>query len=251
MDDFLLVEPRDAWVEITFNRPQVLNALNEAALLQLHRTLGRLGDQAACRAIILTGAGERAFCAGADVAEMCALSSDEVNRFAALGQEAAFAIERCPKPVIAAVNGFALGGGCEIALACDLIFAADSAQFGLPELTLGILPGWGGTQRLPRRVGLGRAREMIYSSRRVGAEEAARIGLADRVVPRELLLQETRAVAAHLGTLSAAAVAAAKEALAAAASTSLEQGCGREAELFVRTFATEERPAAMGKFLKR
>jgi enoyl-CoA hydratase len=251
MNDFLLVEPRDRWVEVTFNRPQVLNALNRAALLQLHRTIDELGADPDCRAVILTGAGERAFSAGADVAEMCDLSGDEVNRFAALGQEVAFAIERCPKPVIAAVNGFALGGGCEVALACDLIFAADTAQIGLPELTLGILPGWGGTQRLPRRVGIGRAREIIYTGRRVAAEEALRIGLVDRTVPRELLLQESCAVASYLATLSPPAVAAAKEALRAAASTSLVEGCGREAELFVQTFATEERPTAMGKFLKR
>src|SRR5436305_8959496 len=167
---------------------------------------------------------------------------------AARGREGTFALGGCQQAVSAAVNGFAVGGGCELALACDLIFASDTAQLGLPEVNLGIIPGWGGTQRLPRRVGIGRAREMIYTGRRVGADEALRIGLVDRFVPHQMLLHEVRAFATQLGTLSQPALAAAKESLRHAVTLSIAEGCQREAELFAVAFESEGRVEAMGKF---
>jgi enoyl-CoA hydratase len=203
-----------------------------------------------CRSVILSGAGERAFTAGADLREMARSTSGEVGRFLALGQEVAFALERCSRPVIAALNGFALGGGCEMALACDFILASETAEIGLPEVHVGILPGWGGTQRLPRRIGLGRAREMILTGRRVPSAEALAIGLFDEVHLPDGLLPAARALAARLSELSPAALAAAKRAVNSAGDLSLQDGCALEAELFVQLFDTEERRAAMQRFVK-
>jgi enoyl-CoA hydratase len=249
--DLVLVAPQDGWTELTLNRPEVLNALNRATLLALMDAVRDASARPGCRVLILTGAGERAFTAGADVAEISALQEDEVGRFLALGQEAAFTLEGCPQPVIAAVNGYALGGGCELALACDLVFAAETAQLGLPEVHLGIIPGWGGTQRLPRRIGLARARELVYTGRRVEATEALRIGLVDRVVPPARLVEEARGFAAELAGRSGPALAAAKAALRASADQSLTDGCAREAELFASIFDTAERRTAMAKYRKR
>jgi enoyl-CoA hydratase len=250
-DGPVLVAEQAGWVEITLNRPAVLNALNQATLLALMEAVREASARPACRALILTGAGDRAFTAGADVAEMSGLEVDEVGRFLALGQEAAFVLEGCPQPVIAAVNGYALGGGCELALACDLVFAAESAQLGLPEVHLGIIPGWGGTQRLPRRIGLARARELTYTGRRVPAAEALRLGLVDRVVPAAHLMEEARAFAAELAGKSGPALAAAKAATRTSLDLNLTDGAAREAELFTAAFDTGERRAAMARFLKR
>jgi enoyl-CoA hydratase len=250
MPDTVAVLRQRSWLELTISRPQVRNALDRATLAHLRELVQDASTSPGSRAVIITGEGDRAFSAGADIPEMFDLREDEVARFAELGQEVTFAIEACPLPVIAAVNGVAFGGGCEIALACDLIFAADTAQLGLPEVTLAIIPGWGGTQRLVPRVGIGRAREMILTGRRVGAEEALRIGLVDRVVPADRVMEEARFFAAQLATLSAPALAAAKEALRSAVPLSPD-GFRREAELFCKTFETEERPQAMGRFLKR
>src|SRR5262249_23002973 len=156
--------------------------------------------------------------------EMRLMPEEEAPEFAALGQQVTLALEACPQPVIAAVNGAALGGGCELALACDMIFAAANAQLGLPEITLGVIPGWGGTQRLPRRVGIGRAREIVFTGRKVDAEEALRIGLVDRLVPQDMLMHEVRAFATQLGTFSEPALAAAKEALRNAVTLSIAEG---------------------------
>lgn len=251
MNDLILSYHEDGWTELTLNRSEVLNALSRGLLTALLAAVREASARPECRVLILTGAGERAFAAGADIAEMAGLQPDEVGRFVALGQEVTVALEACPQPVIAAVNGYALGGGCEIALACDLIVASNTAQFGQPEVTLGVPPGWGGTQRLPRRVGIGIARRMIYTGERVGAEEALGIGLADRVVPAGLLQQETRAFAAQLAAHSREGMAASKEALHAAGDLPLGDGLAREAELFARAFATDARRAAMERFVKR
>ncbi len=250
MSDLVLVDRREGWTELTLNRPQVLNALNRELLRALDEAIHTACDDPDCHALILTGAGERAFAAGADVAEMHGLAPGELPEFLRLGQGIPLALESVRQPVIAAVNGYALGGGCEVALGCDVILASETAQFGQPEVTLGILPGWGGTQRLPRRVGLGRARELIFTGRRVAAEEALRIGLADRVLPAATLMPEARSLAAGMAA-NPVAVAAAKEALRAAADLSLRTGCAHEARLFSEVFRTEERRTAMGRFLER
>jgi enoyl-CoA hydratase len=236
------------WALLTLDRPQALNALSAALRDRLRETLAELAREQRLCAVIITGAGERAFTAGADIGEMAAVDPGNVDRFVRHGQELMNAIEALPAPVIAAVNGYALGGGCELALACDLILASETAVFGLPEVDLGILPGWGGTQRLPRRVGAGRARELIFTGRRLTAAEALAIGLADAVFPPGQLLDEARALAERLAAKSPAALRAAKSALRAAA---IRPDYDAERAAFVAAFATEERQAAMQVFLSR
>jgi enoyl-CoA hydratase len=236
------------WALLTLDRPQALNALNTALRDRLRETLAELAGEPRLCAVVITGAGERAFTAGADISEMSGVAPDAADRFARHGQELMNAVEALPAPVIAAVNGYALGGGCELALACDLILASEKAVFGLPEVDLAILPGWGGTQRLPRRVGIGRARELIYTGRRINAAEALAIGLADAVYPPERLLDEARTLAARLASKSPAALRGAKAALRAAVSRPDDDA---ERAAFVAAFATEERQAAMQAFLSR
>jgi len=238
-----------AWIEI--NRPDKANALGRAALLRLrYAVTGAIQDLDA-RVLVLTGAGPRAFAAGADIAEMAALDPIGIRGMMEQGQEIAHLLETSPKPVLAAVNGFALGGGCELALACDLICAADTAQFGLPEVGLGVIPGWGGTQRLERRVGYGRARDMVLTGRRIPAAEALAWGLCDRVFPAASLRDEAEALAREIALQDAGALAAAKEALAAAGALPPAEGLARETDLFVRAFDRPERRDAMTRFLSR
>jgi enoyl-CoA hydratase len=238
-----------AWIEI--NRPDKLNALNGETLKQLRTIVETLSVDPSARVLLLTGAGERAFAAGADIAEMSDFDVDGIRAAMDSGKAAALALETAPKPVLAVVNGYALGGGCELALACDLILASEKAQFGLPELTLGIIPGWGGTQRLERRVGYGRARDMIFTGRRVPAAEALSWGLADRVYPHDTLRDEAAALARTLAAKDAAALAAAKLALRERAGLPLSQGLTLETEVFTRLWDRDERVAAMNAFLKR
>ena len=237
--------------ELTIQRPESLNALNRDTLLALRDAVGELDADAAIRAILLTGSGDRAFIAGADIKGMAAMSPEEVEAFIRLGQQVTLLIEQTSKPTVAAVNGYALGGGCEMALACDLIVAAESAQFGLPELDLGIIPGWGGTQRLARRVGAGRARDMIFTGRRVKADEALAIGLADRLFPGAQLMDEAHALCRSLADKTPLALRLAKRALAE--SWNLPPGDGLELErsLFVGAFVGPGRKAAMRRFLER
>src|SRR5262245_22931857 len=247
--DELRCEYGDArgWALLTIDRPQALNALNTALRDRLRETLAELAAEPRLCAVVITGAGERAFTAGADISEMAGVAPDAADRFARHGQELMNAVEALPAPVIAAVNGYALGGGCELALACDLILASETAVFGLPEVDLGILPGWGGTQRLPRRVGIGRARELIYTGSRVNAAEALAIGLADAVYAPDRLLEEARSLAARLASKSPAALRGAKAALRAA----VRSDDDAERAAFVAAFATEERQSAMHAFLSR
>ena len=195
MADEVLVSHDGAISTLTVNRPDSLNSLNRATLEAMRAAIAQVAAQQP-RVLIVTGAGEKAFVAGADIAAMSTMTQAEGAAFARLGQSVFAALEALPFPVIAAVNGFALGGGCELALACDFIYASDKAKFGQPEVKLGVMPGFGGTQRLARRIGLGMARELIYSGRMIGPEEALRIGLVNAVVPRRELLDkvlETRA----------------------------------------------------------
>jgi len=191
----LLVDAEDGVATITVNRPDKLNALDRTTVREIGEAAAAVGARKDVRAVILTGAGTKAFVAGADIAEMADLDVDGARGFARAGQRAYAALEGMPQPVVAAVNGFALGGGCELALACDFIYASDTAKFGQPEVNLGVIPGFGGTQRLVRRVGIGKAREMIYTGLPVDAVEALRIGLADAVFPAAELLAKTRAAA--------------------------------------------------------
>ena len=189
--DHLLFDVSDRVATVTINRPDKLNALNDAVLAELDRAADEIRTRADVAGAIVTGAGTKAFVAGADIGELSRQGPFDAKARALRGQQAFRKLETCPKPVVAAVNGFALGGGCELAMACHLRVASESAKFGQPEVKLGITPGYGGTQRLPRLVGKGRALELILTGRMVGAEEALRIGLVNRVVPAADLLAET------------------------------------------------------------
>jgi enoyl-CoA hydratase len=201
--------------------------------------------------LIVTGAGDKAFVAGADIAAMSAMSPDEAAAFARLGQATFAALEALRMPVIAAVNGFALGGGCELALACDFIYASDKAKLGQPEVKLGILPGFGGTQRLARRVGLGMARELIYSGRMIGPEEALRIGLVNAVVPRRELVDRVLEVAKTIASVGPGAVAAAKRVMNEGVDRPLRDAIELEAIAFGKCFELHDQREGMGAFLEK
>lgn len=247
----LIVSYDDARTEIVVDRPEKLNALDIATLRALHQLLAEIETSDTVRVVILTGTGDRAFIAGADIGEMSALDAEGLDGFLRLGQGVADALEALPQPVIVAVNGYALGGGCELMLAGDLVLAAETAQIGLPEIDLAVIPGWGGTQRLPRRVGTARALEMILTGARVSAPEALRIGLVDRVVPADGLLEEARAMAEAIARKSPAALRAAKQAVREAGRLPLAEGLRREREAFAALFALPDRQAVMDRFLKR
>lgn len=236
---------------ITLNRPEVLNAFNTEQMEALRDRVAELRADESIRVIIVTGAGDRAFAAGADIAEMRDKSPSEALAFARLGQGVCSALETAPQPVIAAVNGFALGGGCEIALACDIRLASENAVLGQPEVGLGIPPGWGGTQRLTRLVGQGLAKELILSGRHVKAEEAARIGLVNAVYPREELMDKARELAEQIAANAPVAVRFAKEAINRAPDVDLETGLAFEAQAFALCFDTADQREGMGAFLER
>ena len=247
----LLVEIDGPAAVVTINRPKALNALNPTTVRELADFARSVRDESQVRAIILTGAGDRAFVAGADIGAMVAMSTVDALAFSRLGHDALRMLEELEKPVIAAVNGFALGGGCELALACDIILASERARFGQPEVKLGITPGFGGTQRLGRRVGLGAARLLIYTGEVIDAEEAQRIGLADRVVPPDQLLATAQEVAASIAEKAPLAISAAKQAILRGADMDLANANSFEAESFARLFATRDQEEGMTAFLEK
>ncbi|MGH9218526.1 MAG: enoyl-CoA hydratase/isomerase family protein [Vicinamibacterales bacterium] len=204
--DNLLIERDDAVAIVTLNRPKVLNALNSQTLTELARAMAAFKDDAGVRAIVLTGAGEKSFVAGADINELAALSPVAGKEHARHGQQIFDAIEQLGKPVVAAINGFALGGGCELAMACTLRLAADTAKFGQPEINLGLIPGYAGSQRLPRLVGKGVALEILLTGGMIGAQRAYEIGLVNRVVPAAELMAEAKKLAHALASKAPIAV---------------------------------------------
>jgi enoyl-CoA hydratase len=236
---------------VTVARPEALNALNSATNGLLLAAVRALSADDSVRAVVLTGAGEKAFVAGADIAEMQGFTADEARRFAALGQAVMSGIEAAPQPWIAAVNGFALGGGCELALACDIRLAGEKAKFGQPEITLGITPGFGGTQRLPRSVGAGWAKYLVLSGRHLRAEEALRIGLVQAVFPRDELMAQALKLAEELAGKSPLAMRYCKAAVNAAADTDIATGQGIERDLFALAFASDDQTEGMTAFLEK
>ena len=236
---------------ITINRPAALNALSSRVLSELTTAVGELELEDSVRVVIVTGAGEKAFVAGADIAEMAELTPVQAHAFAELGGTLGQAIVASRYPYIAAVNGFAFGGGCELALACDFIYAADSAKFGQPEVKLGVIPGFGGTQRLARRVGIAKAKELCFTGDTVDATEAHRIGLCDAVVPRAELIAKVRELALRIAGNGPLAVAACKQLIDAGQSTSLEAAIGLEQRSFGLIFATADQREGMAAFLAR
>jgi enoyl-CoA hydratase len=247
----VLREDREAVAVLTISRPAQLNALDAATLGDLDARLAELERDGSIRAVVVTGAGEKAFVAGADIKAMAAMSATEARAFAAAGQRVMLRLARLPKPAIAAVNGFALGGGLELALACDFAWASEGAKLGFPEVTLGVMPGFGGTQNATRRMGPARARELVLSGRLLSAAEALEWGLVNAVRPQAGLLPAVLEVAKRIAANAPLGVAAAKEALGAAMDVALDDGFRLEAALFGTLFATEDQRAGMAAFLEK
>lgn len=247
---YVRVEHRGHVAVLTIDRPEALNALNREVLRDLIAAIDQVDKAPEVRVVVLTGAG-RAFIAGADIGTMAEVSALESREYTKLGQKAARKLERMEKPVIAAVNGFALGGGTELALACDIILAGDRAVFGLPEVTLGIHPGFGGTQRLPRLIGKHVAKELIFTGAQVSADRAEALGIVNRVVPQERLLQEALELAERIARNAPVAVRLAKAAINRGVEVDLDTALGLEVESVTITFATEDRVEGMKAFLEK
>ena len=245
------VEIDEGIAVVTMNRPEALNAFNSEQLDLLGAAFHALGHDRSVRVVILTGAGDRAFAAGADIKEMADLTPAGGLAFGRQGQALTSAIERLPQPVIAAVNGYAFGGGCELAIACDLRLASENARFAQPEVSLGIPPGWGGTQRLPRLIGPGLAAEMIYTGRQVNAEEAHRIGLVNAVHPPDQLMPAAREMAARIARNSPGAVRAAKNLMALVFIGDQAAGLAAEVASFGAAFAAADRGEGMRAFVEK
>lgn len=249
--NLLLEQPEPGIYLLTVNRPQALNALNAATLVELAAAITQVGADAAARALLVTGAGEKAFVAGADIAEMRGLSAEQARAFSANGMRVMHALEALPVPVIALVNGYALGGGCELAMACDWIIAADRAVFGQPEVNLGIPPGFGGTQRLMRLVGRARALELVVTARQIKADEALSIGLVTRIVPVAELHEAGLAVARSIAAKAPIAVQLAKQAVQRGQDLDLANACIHETSLFALAFATADQNEGMSAFVEK
>ena len=245
------VEREGGVAVVTVNRPDAMNALDVDHAEELRRRLDELAHDDEVRVVVITGAGDRAFIAGADIKYMQGLGVHEGLRWAELGQACAQLLETMPKPTVAAVNGYALGGGCELALACDIRLAASSAKLGQPEINLGILPGWGGSQRLARTTTLGYAKELIFTGRTVDAQEALERGLVNAVHEPGELLARTRELCETLAAKSAVALAAAKEAANLAFSGDHSGNLRTEAHLFSMAFATEDQKEGMAAFVEK
>ncbi|CAH2031923.1 enoyl-CoA hydratase-related protein [Trichlorobacter ammonificans] len=247
----LLTELSEGVATITVNRPSAMNAMTTVTLRELDDAVRTMNAAKEVRAIIITGAGEKAFIAGGDIALLRDMGPLEARELAQLAQGLCSAIEQGGTPVIAAVNGYALGGGCELAMSCDIRIAAETARFGQPEVNIGILPGFGGSQRLPRLVGKGRALEMILTGDMIDAQEAYRIGLVNRVVPAAELMATARELARKLAAKSPLALRLCKEAVMNGVEMELTQACRYEAELFAVSFGTEDQKEGMSAFLEK
>ena len=248
--EFITYEQEEFVGIITINRPKALNALNSSVLEELDQTLDNV-DINTTRALILTGAGDKSFVAGADIGEMSNLTKAEGEAFGKKGNDVFRKLETFPIPVIAAINGFALGGGCEIALSCDIRICSDNAVFGQPEVGLGITPGFGGTQRLARTVGVGIAKQMIYTARNIKADEAYRIGLVNAVYTQEELLDAAKKLASTIAKNAPIAVRNCKKAINDGLQVDMDQAIVIEEKLFGDCFETEDQKAGMGNFLEK
>lgn len=236
---------------VTINRPDKLNALNTHVLNELGEVFSIIAGDAAVKAVVITGAGEKAFVAGADISEMVDYGPAQAAAFAAKGQAVFSSIETSNKPVVAAVNGFALGGGTELALACDFIYASEKAKFGLPEINLGILPAFGGTQRLSRLCGKAMGKELVLTGDMIDAAEALRIGLANKVFAPDQLLAEAKKTAAKIAGKGAVAVRLAKECIEVGLGVDLATGCVLERQAFAVLAATHDKKEGMSAFLEK
>ncbi len=251
MAEFVKVETMDRLAIVTINRPEALNALNSRVIQELTMAFEHLAGAHDVGAIILTGAGDKAFVAGADIKEMVGKSGLEMERFSEAGRKLGDLMASCSKPILAAINGYALGGGCELAMACDIRLASDRAKIGQAEINIGIIPGFGGSQRLPRLVGPGWAAEMLFTGDAIDAATAERTGLVNRVVPHDKLMDEAKALAHRILAKSPVAVALAKACLRAAQETPLSAGLSYETAAFGVVGATQDKLEGMTAFIEK
>ena len=249
--DNILLENRQKVQVLYINRPKVLNALNEKTLLEIEAAVQAFAADEARAVLIITGSGERAFVAGADIEAQCPLDATQGRNWGLLGHRVFRLIETTEKPIIAAINGFALGGGCELAMACDIRLASEKAQLGQPEVSLGITPGYGGTQRLTRLVGEGKAKQLVFTGQRIPAAEAYRIGLVDEVYPPESLLEEAVKMAEVIAANAPLAVRYAKQQINHSMQINNDLATTVEAGLFGLCFATRDQKEGMGAFLEK
>jgi enoyl-CoA hydratase len=236
---------------ITFNRPKALNALSRELLGEFGRAIDEIAMDESIRVLILTGAGDKAFIAGADINELATFNALQAKAFAEEGHDIIGRLQRLPIPVIAAVNGYALGGGTEMALACDFIYASANAMFGLPEISLGLIPGFGGTQRLPRLIGRNRAKELIFTGKMIHADEAQKFGLVNRVCPAETLQSEVLKTAQLIAGKGKVALRAAKQVINSGSDSDLATGCHMEIDAFAICMASEDAAEGTQAFLDK
>ncbi len=247
----IVVQVKEGIATITFNRPEVLNALSAEALKEFSHALDKINADEDIRALILTGAGEKSFIAGADIKQFLTFNTLKAKSFSEMGHSLMNKLQELLIPVIAAVNGFALGGGCEVALACDFIYASENAMFGLPEITLGIIPGFGGTQRLSRLIGMSMAKEMIFTGKMIPAAEAKDIGLANRVCSQEKLMDEVIKTAKTMASKGKVSVRAAKQAINNGMNVNLATGCSIEIDAFALCFTSPDAKEGTLAFLEK
>ena len=247
---FVELEKKDQFAVLTINRPEALNALNDEVISQLDRVLDSI-DPAEVRCLIVTGAGQKAFVAGADIAQMSGLTKAEGEAFGKHGNDVFRKLETLPIPTIAAVNGFALGGGCELAMSCDIRLCAETAVFGQPEVGLGITPGFGGTQRMARLIGPGKAKELIYTARNIKAPEALSVGLVQAVYPAEELIEQAEKMAARIAGNAPIAVRACKKAINDGLQVDMDAAVAVEEKLFGSCFETQDQKNAMTAFVEK
>ena len=247
----ILVETKDNVGLIIINRPKVLNALNLETIGELENAVTHLDGEKDIKVLVITGANDKAFVSGADIAALREMTPSRADEFSEHGHRCLDTIERCSKPVIAAVAGYALGGGTELALACDIVIAADNAKFGLPEVKLGIYPGFGGTQRLPRLIGAGRARELIFTGRNIDAREAYEWGLVNHVYPADRLRDETMKLAAEIAGNGPIAVTAAKRVINEGLGQTVAEGLENERAQFSTLFSTKDCAEGLSAFLEK
>ena len=246
----ILVERKGAVAIVRLNRPDKLNAMNTRLKEEVAHALGELEKDDGVRVAVITGVGDKAFVAGADINEFA--GKKPIDQWQSYGHTSLYnAVDRFPKPILAMINGYCLGGGCELAMACDIRIASEKAQFGQPEINIGIIPGGGGSQRLPRLVGLGKALELILTGDRIPAAEALRIGLVDSVVPHDELEKRTMELAEKIASKSPVAVRLAKVAVKASANLPLDQGLRHEQSLFSVVFSTEDKEEGVRAFLEK
>jgi enoyl-CoA hydratase len=247
----IIYQVEEGIATITFNRPKALNALNAALLEEFSEALDEIAADEDIRVLVLTGAGDKSFVAGADINELATFNSLKAKNFAQKGHAIIAKLQQLPITVIAAVNGFALGGGTEIAIACDFIYASENAKFGQPEINLGLIPGFGGTQRLPRLIGSNLAKELIFTGKMVSAAEAEKIGLANKVLPQDQLLEETLKTAQEIASKGEASIRAAKQAINFGLNTDLATGIQIEIDGFAICYASSDSKEGTSAFLEK